>query len=946
MTTTRRVFSVVMVVVLTGWTSDTFAAPAPQTAKGQLTVTGRVLMPDGSPAAGAIVSSLERNGAEPNTTKTGPDGGFQLSGQSWYDCRLHARSVDETQQATLFIPANLARTQLVKPVEMKLTPAREYVISVRSGDNPVDAAQVLVEGGTYKILKTTNADGFAQFWIPTDEKLRSVAAWHPKLGAAGKMNHDGLPGETTQLTLLPPKSHIVRVIANDGQPVPDLKLGVSVGVSGSNGATDWIVTEEVEKAQGRTDERGELKLSWIPDENLKYLNPEVIDTAWKVDEIERDKVSEGITTLRVRRMVVVSGQLKMPGGASAEGILVGGFGFGSGSRGAVPLARAASDGSFSFAAASDHGYALRICDSEWASDDWSGMILATENAKPAAISLEAYASTPLDVRVTRGPQHDPVPKAWVSVGCERPFSWTDAQGQKRYATANMSYWLLTDAEGATRAGTGKGKHKVSLSFGKWQEERVIENQDVEKKTIAFYRSWLKSRTITGRLLLNQAPQNAFPTTVIRAEARDNRSVAILPEIRPDGSFKLEADASDVKVFVLDAAERWSGFATVPATANTLDLALSSTAVFSGTVVDEKGKPLPGVSLQMALEGTRFAAAKNQVTDEKGNFQFGAVAANVPVRLQIRPKGDGDKVQFNRTRFFLPGEVREKTRVVITSRVPTDLISLEVEAPALALPLAERVNNVIGNARLGGMRALMVLQGDSSDEVKKLTAAILDFEDLPEVLGFLPLEFSAKAVKSDAATIKQFDWHLPEKGEVVLIALDGGTKSIATQRIADADSPTAIKLATAFVKQHAPAPRDAKVRLAAAQEAAKATGRRVWVVQGGPRCGPCFKLARWMEEHHALLEKDYVLLKVSEMDKSIGEVMKLLDQPEGKGIPWMAIVEPDGPVMATSDGPLGNIGFPGTIEDIRHLREMLQRTARKLTAIEQDQLAESLAQPEL
>jgi hypothetical protein len=61
---------------------------------------------------------------------------------------------------------------------------------------------------------------------------------------------------------------------------------------------------------------------------------------------------------------------------------------------------------------------------------------------------------------------------------------------------------------------------------------------------------------------------------------------------------------------------------------------------------------------------------------------------------------------------------------------------------------------------------------------------------------------------------------------------------------------------------------------------------------------------------------------------------------------MAITEPGGAVLATSDGPLGNIGFPGTIEDARHLREMLQRTARKLTAKEQDQLVESLIQPEL
>jgi hypothetical protein len=199
--------------------------------------------------------------------------------------------------------------------------------------------------------------------------------------------------------------------------------------------------------------------------------------------------------------------------------------------------------------------------------------------------------------------------------------------------------------------------------------------------------------------------------------------------------------------------------------------------------------------------------------------------------------------------------------------------------------------------------------------------------------------------SEGAKLKELGWQLPKAGEIVLIALDGSQKQIASERIVAGSGAEAFKLGAAFVKQHAPAPRDAKARLAAAQEEAKGTGRRVWVVQGGPRCGPCFKLARWMDEHHAVLEKDYVLLKVSEIDNSVGEVMKLFNQPERTGIPWMAITEPGGAVLATSDGPLGNLGFPSSIEDIRHFREMLRRTARKLTAKEQDQLAESLTQSE-
>src|SRR5439155_16915678 len=127
-------------------------------------------------------------------------------------------------------------------------------------------------------------------------------------------------------------------------------------------------------------------------------------------------------------------------------------------------------------------------------------------------------------------------------------------------------------------------------------------------------------------------------------------------------------------------------------------------------------------------------------------------------------------------------------------------------------------------------------------------------------------------------------------------------------------------------------RDARQLLTEAQKEAKATGRRLWIVLSGPRCGPCFRLARWMEDQHALLAKDYVVVKLLKgLDKGAWEAGKELKQPAGAGIPWMGITEPDGTLLITSDGPLGNTGFPTGFEDLRHLRNMLRQTARWLTA---------------
>jgi hypothetical protein len=94
----------------------------------------------------------------------------------------------------------------------------------------------------------------------------------------------------------------------------------------------------------------------------------------------------------------------------------------------------------------------------------------------------------------------------------------------------------------------------------------------------------------------------------------------------------------------------------------------------------------------------------------------------------------------------------------------------------------------------------------------------------------------------------------------------------------------------------------------------------------------------------LFDKDYVILKLLQgRDQHSSEVMKQLNQRDF-GIPWMAITDADGTILATSDGPLGNIGHPTTVEAIRHVRDMLKRTASRLSDDELDRLVQPLAQP--
>jgi hypothetical protein len=121
---------------------------------------------------------------------------------------------------------------------------------------------------------------------------------------------------------------------------------------------------------------------------------------------------------------------------------------------------------------------------------------------------------------------------------------------------------------------------------------------------------------------------------------------------------------------------------------------------------------------------------------------------------------------------------------------------------------------------------------------------------------------------------------------VLLAIDGDGQQNGSECIAVAGVDSAVQAAKAFVKQHVPAVGDARKLLKEAQKDAKKTGRRVWIVISGPRCGPCFRLARWMEDQHALLAKDYVVLKlIGSVTKGSWELSNELNRPANAGIPW-------------------------------------------------------------
>src|SRR5262245_50626781 len=121
----------------------------------------------------------------------------------------------------------------------------------------------------------------------------------------------------------------------------------------------------------------------------------------------------------------------------------------------------------------------------------------------------------------------------------------------------------------------------------------------------------------------------------------------------------------------------------------------------------------------------------------------------------------------------------------------------------------------------------------------------------------------------------------------------------------------------------------------------ATGGGWWSLSAA-RAAARVSGSRWIDRNHEMLAKDYVIVKV--LQGLQPHAYEISDEIGGarQGIPWFVITEPDGKILVTSEGPLGNMGMPSAVEDLRHFRKMLERTSRELSAEDIDKLIQSLS----
>jgi hypothetical protein len=897
----------------------------------QLQIRGRVELPGGAPAAGARILVLQN---EPNQLRQEirADSGGQFSIVDDFGERMLilAQTNDLKLQRRVAVAASEARAIANQPLRIELRPARQVAVHVTRDGQPVGNARVAIDETAASAV--TSPQGEAVLLLPDGAEGAQISAWHPQLGIAGTRLKGDLHDESDlkiELALQQPQSRRIRVVDHAEQPVPRIRFWPNFLPTDA----DWFLGRPFGNLQVTTDEKGELEVAWAP-KDLQSLDPDGLPREWVLEKVVQPTAADPVPVVHVRRKRPIAGRLTVPDGCDPTGLLIAARAFGPGNRADILSTRAAGDGTFSLLIASEFAYAIAIQDRDWTSEPLTGVLTRQSSAdEPAPLELRVESATPLTIQATIGTDRKPLQDTYVSVGREIDSEWIDARGAKRRGRHGLFDWIRTDEHGTVRCGLGRGKNRIMVTHENWREEKSIDVKSNEPITLAFHKPYEQRRQIHGQLAQAGRAGDFTGVKIVALEHEQKQPKAIEIPAAANGRFELSTDCQQVDFFALDAAGSLCGNASAAEAVSDVTIELRPTATYEGEVLGRKDSPIGALRLTLALRDAPEVFTLTETTNAQGKFKFYRVFPGLPLRLSASPWAGKPTVLSDC--YFEPAENRRGARFYV---YPDDLAS-----PTPPKPLAEDWPATLRDARLAKMHMLVAIHGDDPVAARFVPRFVLDYDEQPTVFDYLPLVTGAGELRASAADrdfVQKAGVALPEAKHVVLAAIDGTGKLLASIAIA-ADSPTAADDARKFMEAHRPPAVDGTELWRSALTEAKTSGRRVLVQIGGPRCGPCFRFSRWTEDHHEQLNRDYVIVKL-QPGRQVGanEIETRLRGQSGS-IPWTAIVDADENVLTTSDGPLGNIGFPSSVEGVRHFQRMLAKAAHHLTAEEIERLVATL-----
>ena len=288
--------------------------------------------------------------------------------------------------------------------------------------------------------------------------------------------------------------------------------------------------------------------------------------------------------------------------------------------------------------------------------------------------------------------------------------------------------------------------------------------------------------------------------------------------------------------------------------------------------------------------------------------------------------------------------------LVPAQTPAAVAKARPAGPQWLAPDAEAekaLNDGLAEAKSSHKRLAVLYEGSWCNLCDEVHEAIHSDPDLPHLLaGYVGVPINV----ADAAAVQEFakkiHANLPKESAMLITVLDSDgalVTTITAPRILDAGHIAMAKFKAILMEFFPAAP--ATEVFAKSLPALAAGSKLGWVEFRADWCGWCKKMEKFFQESEAapILAKYYSVVTVdTEKNEGSEQLARRLGSKDGiDGIPWFAVIDAQGKVLATSEGPKGNIGFPDTDIEVTHFFSVLHATAKGVTPGEIEAITKAL-----
>ena len=848
------------------------------------------------------------------------------------------------------IAADSIRTAAIDGLDLQLAAATKHVsVRVVHEGIPVPNAFVKLDCGLSSHLSKSDHDGNVRFSLLPEKSIVGFTSWTDNGLIGGYQFYRGPTRDSNapshEIELFKCRPLTVRLVnEQDESPVPNLKFRIEVATPEPH----FNYLGQNDDFSMNTDARGEAKFGYWPDWPAHFAYIELRDKNW-VKANGEPSIANDVMTVRVKRSAIgkrktVAGQLTLPAN------LTGGFAveldsFNGEEEDSMDrlVVFADESGKFSASVLPDATYSICLKHEKWVSNFSSAILFDSNTNQIEMPELLVQQGIPVNLRLTAGSSKRPITNETASIISDFSYQFTES-GETRYGTTHRHVFATSDESGMIRAFVPPGPFKASIQLGGWGGE--VEGVAITGNAcnLEIHRPADGKVTATIALLApnGQTVELAGSQIAIRSIDKHGRESF---DLQSDefGEVSFESDSAQVVMFAQSPDGKFATVQPVDIGRDRIELRLEPTQPFAGRLLDDQGKPVANFNVELKLQysdpsGNRAfgtLAILKRESDANGKFIFEHVPVYCPIYLSSFSQDSIEDKQYMGGAYLEPDQNRPIEDFVVES--PS-----EIQPAAVALPIVDRYERTLRDARLGNFNLITIGYLHDETIAKFVQQNLVDHEVNPDCSRFMQLML---ALKENGVNGKAFfdskSWTLPTKGQVFVCAVDQAGQELENLTV-DSAAPEAAENLRAFMARNIPRQHDAEAMWNEALAEAARSDRKVWIRISQRDCHPCCLLSRWLDDHHELIEQDYVLLKIDNVQDHNGQkLQKMLTEGPLGGIPFFGIYDSAGKKITDSLGPLGNIGFPSSYDGILHLKRMLQLTRQRLTDEQIDNLLKTL-----